>query len=470
MAPGCARDTKCHAIFATAKEGFEMSWVSRVSEARFEPVFRLLRPSGETEKLAGEVWLTLKLYDRRVHGSFNWARPVPALGEGGMECSGCPERTRHMRNMRRICPTLAFVISIGLLASEGRSAEPDWARLIEFRDTIRPNTVPAVYASQGHLAVKAWKASERAIILRYLQLVVSLAPGMLERGAANGPIPFYRINEKECRGCQKGSSYGGHAALWFNKVHGTGNLNYLNIEASLYTLVHELTHVVDAEHKIVRSAEFRTLVEPRIAEVRARLKKKGWTWEDAHTKRRYDIAYDAGLPSAYAADTIQETLAEYVAVTLLYKDFSPPPEIMDFLKKHVFSNPSSSDPSVPLFRRGKRLLLEKKFDDALRLLTEATKLDPKFAEVFSIRGYASTQRRAWNEAIGHYSRFLELTSEYDWKRANGYFNRGLSYLHIGKPESALADYKEAKRLLPSQAQTIDRAIKVAEKFLRKRKK
>ena len=353
--------------------------------------------------------------------------------------------------MKKYLPALLFVLLI-TMSGAGKAAEPDPTRLVEFRDTIRPNTVAAALARGGRIKVKPWKVSEKTDLQKHIAIVVRIAPGLLERGASQGPIPLYRLNSKS------GNSYGGHGALWFNNVFGKRNLNYLNIESSLYTFVHELTHVTDAEHKIVRSAEFRKLVEPRIKELRKQMRNNGWNQSTAHRSKRYDVAYRTGLPSFYAASTLQETLAELVVVTLLYKKFTPPSDILQFLKKNLFSIPAKSDPSITPYRRGKIYRLERSLDNGLRNMTQAIKLDTNFAEAYLERGDLFANLRNLKMAAKDYSRVINLISEYDWQRYLPYRKRGLVYGYMGQYQKSFADLNTAKKLNPRMTKQIDRAI------------
>jgi hypothetical protein len=112
-------------------------------------------------------------------------------------------------------------------------------------------------------------------------LVYAKAPGLFRRAAAQGPIPIYRIN--------MGSSFGGHGALW---------LSYFGAPV----VAHELTHVSDAERKIVRSEEFRNLVVPRITRVRDAMADAGYTDFFSEEAEQQDHLFNReGLPSFYAA-------------------------------------------------------------------------------------------------------------------------------------------------------------------------
>jgi len=130
-------------------------------------------------------------------------------------------------------------VSLGLAFVTAPALASQLDSSTEFRDTVKPETVPAALARQGKISVQPWTDDEKSEMRGYLQIVFERVPGLFRLGSSQGPIPLYRID--------LGSSFGGHGALWFS---------YMNVAV----VAHELTHVADAEHKIARSQEFRSLV------------------------------------------------------------------------------------------------------------------------------------------------------------------------------------------------------------------
>ncbi|MFC1673088.1 tetratricopeptide repeat protein [Pseudomonadota bacterium] len=306
-----------------------------------------------------------------------------------------------------------------------------WEDLVEFRDTVKPDTVPDALVQQGKIVVQPWTDDEKAEMRDYTAKVFERVPGLFRLGASQGPIPFYRVN--------MGSSFGGHGSLW---------LSYMNSSV----IAHELTHVADAEHKIARSAEFRALVEPRIRELRAAMKGQGFTdYASAEGAERKDIIHASGLPSFYAVATIQETLAEYVRAAAMDPAFKAPPEIEAFLDRRVLNAPSKDDPSVALYRTGKAARLNRKLQAAYNQLSQAIESDADFAEAYIERGLTLLAANQQQPAIDDFTAALGLMSEFDWHRHVPYTKRGTALALMGQYDAAMTDLLEAKRLSPKEA-------------------
>ena len=324
-----------------------------------------------------------------------------------------------------------------------------WERYVEFRDTVKPDTVPMAYVRMGKISVQKWKADEKAKLVGDIKKVFARAPGVFRFGASQGPIPFYRITSAH-------NSYGGHGALW---------LSYFGVGV----VSHEITHVADAEHKIVRSEEFRKLVEPRIRKLRALMRKNGIP--DISSKeadKRKDLYLSVGLPSAYAAVTIQETLAEYVRAWVTNKSFRPPADIKKFLEKKLINATPRADPSVAQYRKGKAARLNRDYKEALLQLNSAIEHDNKFAEAYIERGLVFEASKQPDKAIEDFTRSIGLMSEYDWHAYKPYNYRGRINGRRGEYDKALKDFMEAKRLSP-KAPGLDSAISTI-KFMSKMKK
>lgn len=326
----------------------------------------------------------------------------------------------------------AFVflcIALGFLGSAASVIAAEWEEFVEFRDTVKPGTVPDVFVRQGKITVQPWTSDEKKEMQGYTGKVYALLPELFRIGASQGPIPFYRIN--------MGSSYGGHGSLW---------LSFMNQNV----IAHELTHVADAEHKIVRSVEFRKLVEPRIKNLRAIMKENGYTDPTSgEADKRKDLIYPSGLPSFYATSTIQETLAMYVWASAMDKKFSMPPDIKAFLDQHIFHAKRSADPSVALYRDGKLARLNGDHKTAYAKLSDAIKYDVIFAEAYIERGLTLMALGKNKLAADDFTSALGLMSEYDWQRYIPYFQRGMALANTAQYDKAYEDFLAAQSLKPN---------------------
>ncbi len=84
------------------------------------------------------------------------------------------------------------------------------------------------------------------------------------------------------------------------------------------------------------------------------------------------------------------------------------------------------------------------FDRAIADLSEAVRLDPKYAEGYYGRGLAYGNKDDLDRAIADYSEAIRL----DPKLAAAYNNRGNAYKNKGDFDRAIADLSEAIRLAP----------------------
>jgi len=84
------------------------------------------------------------------------------------------------------------------------------------------------------------------------------------------------------------------------------------------------------------------------------------------------------------------------------------------------------------------------FDRAIADLSEAIRLDPKYAEAYYLRGVTYRNKGDLDRAIADYSEAIRL----DPKLAGAYNNRGNAYKDKGDSDHAIADFSEAIRLAP----------------------
>ena len=98
------------------------------------------------------------------------------------------------------------------------------------------------------------------------------------------------------------------------------------------------------------------------------------------------------------------------------------------------------------WEHGISLREEDKHDEAIEVLTEAIKLNPKFAKAYHNRGSSYHRKAEYDLAIRDYSRAIELSPDF----ALSYSNRGKSYASKGDYEQALRDFAKAIELDPKE--------------------
>lgn len=87
-------------------------------------------------------------------------------------------------------------------------------------------------------------------------------------------------------------------------------------------------------------------------------------------------------------------------------------------------------------------------DEALRLLSEAIRLDSQLADAYNNRAAVYHVLGNYKQAIADYTRYIELKPNV----VTAYKNRGTTYLAMGQPARALADFDRAVGLDPQDQQ------------------
>jgi Flp pilus assembly protein TadD len=98
-------------------------------------------------------------------------------------------------------------------------------------------------------------------------------------------------------------------------------------------------------------------------------------------------------------------------------------------------------------QRGRKLIQEEHFAEAIEPLTQALKLDPFLATNFNARGYAYYRLKRLPLAIADFDEAIKLNPLY----ANAYTNRGVAKRAAGDKAGADADQARARDLLKATA-------------------
>jgi tetratricopeptide (TPR) repeat protein len=96
-----------------------------------------------------------------------------------------------------------------------------------------------------------------------------------------------------------------------------------------------------------------------------------------------------------------------------------------------------------LHARGRKLLGEERFADAIEPFTQAIQLDPSLALAYNGRGYALFRLRRYAEAIKDFDEAIRLNPNY----ANAYLNRSAARRIAGDKTGAEADQLKAREVL-----------------------
>ena len=88
-----------------------------------------------------------------------------------------------------------------------------------------------------------------------------------------------------------------------------------------------------------------------------------------------------------------------------------------------------------------------KFNEAIVDLNKAIEIDPKNSSAYNNRGFTYSQLGKFNEAIVDLNKAIEI----DPKNSSAYNNRGLAYMSLGKYNEAIVDFNKAIVLNPIHA-------------------
>jgi len=106
-----------------------------------------------------------------------------------------------------------------------------------------------------------------------------------------------------------------------------------------------------------------------------------------------------------------------------------------FLMIPVFAEPAPAavSPAQALCDEANKLLDANKFEDALKKLEEAEKLDPKCLDIFRYRGWTLMTQQKFEDAIKAYTKCTEIDPNFE----KAYFNMANCYAQMKKYDDAI---------------------------------
>lgn len=100
---------------------------------------------------------------------------------------------------------------------------------------------------------------------------------------------------------------------------------------------------------------------------------------------------------------------------------------------------SDEDRAISYAKKGDKLFLENRFEDAIAFYNKALKLHPELAEVWNNRGVVLTRLQRYNEAIASYEKAIKMRSNY----SEAWNNRGVALGKLNYYDAAVSSYDQA---------------------------
>lgn len=149
-----------------------------------------------------------------------------------------------------------------------------------------------------------------------------------------------------------------------------------------------------------------------------------------------DILSDDNIP-----DPIYDTFIMYKGISLFYlNNFQ---DALNLFDESITK--FNTQYSEPYFYSGVIFHKSGLFEDAVKYLDEAIKLDDTESRYFSYKGRAQMELKMYNEAIKDFTKAIILNQN----EKVSFYNRGLCYYHLGFLENALMDFNKTLELDPS---------------------
>jgi parallel beta-helix repeat protein len=325
----------------------------------------------------------------------------------------------------------AFGVSTKVADAVPRAMSEMWQGKLTFGDA---EPAPSARPRPAY-AIKPWEAGERQQISEFLALLQEKTPGLFQRVVVYRPIWLLRTDHLP------GSAAAGARQTENSIVFSDFALRGFEGDERLRAVAHELVHLADAAHVYSSSAAWRGLAEPRMRSFAEALRKKGLKVKNASMVRgeaEMALSREHGLPTPYAASNTMEALAECVA-HLCYGNYTPPPEIRNFLEKMVLSMPFVPDPAITLAHRARVAEEEGRTADAIRLYSDALAAAPQLSYLYLYRANLYRDGNDLARAIADYGQAAELCPSI----FEAWLNRGICRMRQANAREAVADYTRA---------------------------
>ncbi|HYS77711.1 MAG TPA: tetratricopeptide repeat protein [Candidatus Dormibacteraeota bacterium] len=145
---------------------------------------------------------------------------------------------------------------------------------------------------------------------------------------------------------------------------------------------------------------------------------------------------------------------------------APPPGAIALLLALAWVSPAAADPAASKNNEGNRLYNQKRYDDALKMYTDAQASRPDASELHYNIGNVLFRKKEYDKAVEEYLRAQAAANPALSEAAT--FNRGNALMLQGRPEDAIKAYVQALRARPDDGDA-KRNLELALRLLQQKK-
>jgi len=283
--------------------------------------------------------------------------------------------------------------------------------------------------------LKSFTEEEKKIVVRTWQWVCDTVPGLALRASRNDRLCLARIDKDEFYSSLDEKKEESAAQARFNEIVLTDIFFSATAFNRCRTLVHEVTHEADVGSHLSLSQQWLTFIDEKVPELQAALKfsrKHGIVALDDYGAKYF------GLPSLYAAEQPEESLAEWTTA-YIFGSVTTPPNIRQFLEQKIL------DPDCQEAKFEEKFI-RAVYDQDIDKLKEVIRADSDFlqARFYLVRTYRN--KKDYKQALAVSDELLKKIDSRKIYRI-GTNARAFAYFQHGDTLCGLNRYGEAQVFL-----------------------
>lgn len=242
--------------------------------------------------------------------------------------------------------------------------------------------------------LKPFTEDEKKMVNRAWKWICLNNPGMALRATHGSRLRIGRVSKKKTRGLFQSGASILEAQAHVNEIILTDDY-FSEQEYDKYKIFsHELAHEVDVHQHLSLSKQWLSLVMSNISEVQTAYK-----FSQTHGIVELDDpgAKYFGLPSVYAAQNAQESLAEWTNAYIW--GIKTPTKIREFIEQNIFDPDCQKEKTDQKVVRAFYASFEGRHTEAINLLRQVTAEDPDFLLAKSQLALAYTSNKNFKQAL-----------------------------------------------------------------------